>query len=650
LNRYDQALNDYRAGDFAAAVLGFQAAVADEPRHTPAHYHLGLALHQLGHTDEGIHHYRQLLKHHPDYLDAWINLGDLCGKAGQPDSAITAWHQALALDADSVLIINNLGLTCLHIGLQKEALNYFRQAAAIEPDRPDLWVWLGNIQLGLAQYNPAAKAYRQALRLNPEDAQVRNNLAVTLGNLTQEEASLSEYRQALAIDPDLADGLNNLALALHKRDEREEAEQLLRHCTTKHPQYALGWANLGMVQQGMGKLGEAIAAIDRALILSPNQSGWIWNQSLAYLTLGDFEHGWAGFEARYAPERGDANFTDLKLPFPMWQGEPLAGKRILLVKEQGFGDQIQCLRFAVNLKDQGASIGAWVHPALVGIVASMPEIDDITIEAPQGGYDYWAYLMSVPARLSVAQSGLPGKLPYLFANDQKSTLAGRRIDGFAQGRRKIAINWAGNSSHPNDHNRSLATELLEPWLSLEHIAWISVQKDRGANAEAWVQQGTLLDLGREIADFTDTAAILANVDLLITIDSAVAHLAGAIGMKTWLLLPENADYRWMRECVDTPWYPSVTLWRQKVLGDWQSVVDEVTVALCDGAFGLPETSNLPNPVVEAMVRRESTLPPEVGALLPMLNLAESPASAASWGKWLLMAAFFFELIMFMSRR
>lgn len=650
MNRYEHALSEYRAGDYTSAVAGFRDVISSEQRHTPAHYHLGLALHELGRTDEGIAHYRQLLQRFPDYLDAWINLGDLCGKAGQAESAIAAWRQALRLDPESVLVLNNLGISHHNRGRQKEALDYFRLAAALDPERSDLWIWLGNVELGLGKYVQAAKAYRQALRLTPNDAQVRSNLAVTLDNLEEKEASLAEYRQALAIDPDLADGLNNLALALHKRDEREEAERLLRHCTAKHPRYALGWANLGMVLQGMGKLKEAVAAIDRALELTPDQPGWLWNQSLAYLTLGDFEHGWAGFEARYAPERNDPNFVRPDLSFPMWQGEPLAGKRILLVKEQGFGDQIQCLRFAATLKDQGAAtVGAWVHPALVGIAASMPAIDAITIEAPPAGYDCWAYLMSLPARLGVDNSSLPGNYPYLSANAEKSALARRRIDDFAQGRRKIAINWAGNPSHPNDRHRSLATELLDTWLSLQHIAWIGIQMDRGTAAESWVRNGALLDLGREIADFTDTAAILANVDLLITIDSAVAHLAGAMALKTWLLLPENADYRWMQDGVDTPWYPSATLWRQKTLGDWIPVVEDIAVALCDDAFGLPEAARLPDLVVETMLR-DSMLPPENGTSLPILRLVESPASAASWGKWLLMAALFLELIMFMTRR
>jgi hypothetical protein len=155
---------------------------------------------------------------------------------------------------------------------------------------------------------------------------------------------------------------------------------------------------------------------------------------------------------------------------------------------------------------------------------------------------------------------------------------------------KVAINWAGNASHPNDRNRSLTTHLLESWLSIEHIAWISVQKDRGDSAEAWGAQGTLLDLGCEIADFTDTAAILASVDLLITVDSAVAHLAGAMGVNTWLLLPENADYRWMRDCTDSPWYPTLRLWRQTTLGDWQTVVDAIALTLYESAAGYVDST------------------------------------------------------------
>ncbi len=572
MNHYDQALSDYRAGDFAGAVAGFLQVVAADSLHTPAHYHLGLALYEMGRTAEGIAHYRQLLERHPDYLDAWVNLGDLYGKAGQAESAIAAWQSALALDPESVLILNNLGITCNSIGQQRAALNYFRLATAIEPDRPDFWVWLGNIQLGLGWHSLAEKAYRQALRLNPKDAQVHNNLAVTLGNLGRIKDSIAEYRCALVCDANLADGLNNLALALHKQHLSEEAESLLRRCTVQHPGYALGWANLGMVLQGVGQLAEAVKVIDKALQLSPNQAGWLWNQSLAYFTLGDFPNAWQRFEARYDPSRNDQNFISPDLPFPMWQGEPLAGKRLLLVKEQGFGDQIQCLRFAHELSESGASVDVWVHPALAGLFASAPGIRQVLVDKPLHDYDYWAYLMSVPARMNVGFDSLPGKVPYLFANPEKSVQVKQQIDDFAQARPKIAVNWAGNPTHPNDYNRSLPVELLAPLFAIEEIAWVSVQKDRGTMAESWVQSGKLLPLGDAINDFTDTAAMLANVDIVITVDSAVAHLAGAMGIAIWLLLPANPDYRWMLERTSSPWYPSAQLWRQPKLGDWRSVI------------------------------------------------------------------------------
>lgn len=569
---YEAALSLYRSGDFSAAVKGFLLVVAAEPRHTAAHYHLGLAWHALRLTDKGIAHYRKLLKKQPDYLDAWINLGDLYGKSGQSESAITAWQQALKLDADSVLVLNNLAITCSHLGRTRDAVGYYRQAAAIEPERQDLWFALGNAQMGLGHHDQAERAFRQALRIDPNHAQTHNNLAAVLGNLKREDESIAAYRQALVLDPDLADGLNNLALALYKRDERDEALALLRRCTDRHMDYALGWANLGMVLQGMGYLREAIAATDRALELNPGQPGWLWNQSLAYLTLGDFEHGWERFETRYAPERNDPNFIRPDLPFPMWQGEDLAGKRLLLVKEQGFGDQIQCLRFAKDLADRGATVDVWVHQVLSGLFATAPGVRQVMTEQPAEGYDCWAYLMSLPARLNAGVDTLPKNLPYLFADPEKSALAGRHIDAFARGRMKVALNWAGNPSHPNDHHRSLPVSLLASLLDVDQVAWISVQKDRGDMAETWVKSGHLLPLGDGIVDFTDTAALLANVDLLITVDSAVAHLAGAMGVRTWLLLPGNPDYRWMLERTNTPWYPSMRLWRQPTLGDWHAVL------------------------------------------------------------------------------
>lgn len=580
---YAAALAAYQAGQHAAAEAGFTQVLAKDAQHTAALYHLGLALHAQGRTQEGIAHYQTLLQRYPENLHAWINLGDLHGKAGQPEQAISSWEQALQLDSDSVLVLNNIAITCANLGRRAEAVVYFRRAASIEPNRHALWFSLGNALMGLARYNQAESAFVQALRIDPAHGQTHNNLAVTLGHLKREDEAIAQFRKALAVDADLADGLNNLALALYGRDAREEALQLLRHCVDRHPGYALAWANLGMVLQGMGQLSEAVRVIDRALELEPNQAGWLWNQSLAYLTMGDFERGWQHFEARYAPGRADPVATLPKLSCPMWTGEDLAGKRILLVKEQGFGDQIQCLRFVQPLLSQGAHVGVWVHPAMVILCALVAGVGEVLTEPPVAeNYDYWALMMSLPAQLKAGFDNLPGHYPYIVAPtdaaDTANTLRGR-IDHFAQGRLKVGINWAGNPSHPNDRHRSLQVADIAAWLDMPQIAWVSLQTSRDPATDTWVKRGNLLPLGDSIQSFGDTVSIVAALDLVLSIDSAVAHLAGAMGVRTWLLLPANPDYRWMLERTDSPWYPSVLLWRQKQLGAWAATLAQVERAL-----------------------------------------------------------------------
>lgn len=582
---YDAALAAYQAGQYVQAEAGFAQVLAQDAQHTAALYHLGLALHTQGRTQEGISHYQTLLQRYPENLYAWINLGDLHGKAGNAEQAISAWERALQLDADSTLVLNNIGITCANLGRATEAVGYFRRAASIEPQSHALWFSLGNALLCMARYTQAEQAFIQALRIDPTHAQTHNNLAVTLGHLEREDESIAQFRQALACDADLADGLNNLALALYKRDAREEAVRLLRHCVDRHPGYALGWANLGMVLQGMGQLEEAVRVIDRALELTPDQAGWLWNQSLAYLTMGDFARGWQHFEARYAPGRADPVATLPDLPFPMWSGEDLAGKRILLVKEQGFGDQIQCLRFVQQLQALGATVGVWVHPAVAPLVALMLQVQEVLTEPPSKGYDYWALFMSLPVRFQANSKTLPGAVPYIAADTSKQNTVHtvhtirQQVDHFAAGRLKVGINWAGNPSHPNDRHRSLHLSDIAAWLDLPSVAWVSLQSQRNPDTDPWVARGALLPLGDAIKDFSDTAAIIAAVDMVISIDSAVAHLAGAMGARTWLLLPANPDYRWMLERTDSPWYPSMKLWRQTRLGEWGSTLRQVEQAL-----------------------------------------------------------------------
>lgn len=576
---FDAALTAYQAGQYVQAEAGFVQVLAEDAQHTAALYHLGLALHAQGRTQEGINHYQALLQRYPENLHAWINLGDLYGKAERAEQAISAWERALQLDADSVLVLNNIGITCANLGRVAEAVGYFRRAASIEPHRHDLWFSLGNALLGLARHDQAERAFTQALRIDPAHAQTHNNLAVTLGSLQREEESIAQFRKALACDADLADGLNNLALALYKHDAQEEALGLLRHCVDRHPGYALGWANLGMVLQGMGQLPEAVRVIDQALALSPNQAGWQWNQSLAYLTMGDFERGWQHFEARYSPTRADPMATLPDFSFPMWRGEDLTGKHLLLVKEQGFGDQIQCLRFVANLVERGATVAIWVHPAVAPLAALVTGVQEVMTDLPTKRYDYWALLMSLPVRFQASEKTLAGAVPYIAAEAQKHDALRQRIDTFAAGRIKVGINWAGNPSHPNDRHRSLGVPEIAAWLDLPSVAWVSLQTQRNQDSNPWVARGALLPVGDEIKDFSDTAAIIAAVDLVISIDSAVAHLAGAMGARTWLLLPANPDYRWMLERTDSPWYPTMQLWRQAKLGKWAGTLQQVEQAL-----------------------------------------------------------------------
>ncbi|MCF8211525.1 MAG: FkbM family methyltransferase, partial [Rhodoferax sp.] len=250
------------------------------------------------------------------------------------------------------------------------------------------------------------------------------------------------------------------------------------------------------------------------------------------------------------------------------------------------GDQIQCLRFVQPLLELGASVGVWVHPAVAPLASRVAGVQEVLTQAPAAAtYDYWALMMSLPVRFKAGFDTLPGHYPYIATladsanTDDTAERLRKRIDRFAQGRLKVGINWAGNPSHPNDRHRSLQVSDIAAWLNMRQIAWVSLQTSRDPATEVWVARGNLLPLGDEIASFGDTAAIIAALDRVISIDSAVAHLAGAMGAPTWLLLPANPDYRWMLERTDSPWYPSIRLWRQDQLGAWAPTLAQVARAL-----------------------------------------------------------------------
>jgi Tfp pilus assembly protein PilF len=502
----------------------------------------GLTHHNSGQLTQAEDYYRQVLRHQPDQVDALNLLGLLAYQNGDDEQAGSLLDRALQRIPHHPSALFHRGLVHTRQDNPGAAEQCFRSALQTQPTLAIACYHLGLLLKDQQRLDEAEQNLRRALELNPRHADAHHamgNVLQMANRLTDAEAS---YRQALALQPGHADACNGLGPVLVNQGRLDEAAQVFHHLLQIRPDDADGHFSLGMI----------------------------------HLVQGNFAEGWAHYEHRR--QLGAA--TDLRpdLRYPEWRGEPLAGRRLLLMGEQGMGDQIQFIRYARMLRDQGACVDALVSPGLAELIKTAAGIERVFAAlSTTEEYDYWTLMLSVPGRVGTDLSSIPCDTRYLQADPSLVAQWREHVEPLAAGRRKIGLVWAGNALHRNDRFRSMRLEMLAPLAGIPDIAWFSLQK---GPAEADTHAGLPLHpLGPRLRDFSDTAAAIENMDLVISVDTSVVHLAGALGKPVWVLLPANPDWRWLLERRDSPWYPSARLFRQSRLGDWRGVVEQVCAAL-----------------------------------------------------------------------
>ena len=433
----------------------------------------------------------------------------------------------------------------------------------------------------------AARRGYESVLVQRRDALAEHYLGVIEMQEQRPAEGERRMRAALRLRDDLPDFRNNLGLCLRAQGRLDEAVAEYRAVLDRHPDYAPAWSNLGLDLHKLGHFAEALTAFDRALELDASLVQARFSRALVQLTLGDYAQGWAGYEWRMRCPEYAANY---RLPAMagaprLWQGEPLAGKRLLLLGEQGIGDSVQFIRYAGPLAARGAHIGVQLrqrHVAeLLGGAAGVAAVH--AGGEPIPAYDYVCHLLSLPRLCGTdAPAAVPAPIPYLQIPDARRVPWRRRLAN-VPARLRIGLAWAGNPANPDDHYRSCPLPALAKLFDVPGVAWINLQL--GAGREALRAMVTpVLDWGDEQTDFTETAALMAELDLVITVDTSIAHVAGAMGCKVWILLQHSADFRWLTERADSPWYPSARLFRQPRAGDWPAVVAAVRAALAEVAF------------------------------------------------------------------
>ncbi|MBK8909326.1 MAG: tetratricopeptide repeat protein [Rhodospirillales bacterium] len=498
-------------------------------------------------------------------------------RQGRLDRAVRRYTDVLRRDPRNAEALHLLGVVHHQRGDHNRALTLIGRAIALNGDDPAFHSNLGAVLLALGRLDAAAASLRHAVTLDSTHSDALNNLGNVLMRQGQAEAAEASYRQALAARPENVAARNNLGSALREQGKLDEAAAAYRWSLSVQPRHAPALSNLGRILHDMGRYDEALECYDRAIAINPELAEAHGNRATLLLQLGRFAEGWEEYEWRWR----NAGFTTPARAFeqPPWNGSDLCGRTILLHAEQGLGSAIQFVRYAAVVTGRGGRVVLECQKPLARLFASLRSQTNAAVAhlvikgEPLPAFDVHAPLMSLPRLLGTRLETIPAAIPYLFAEEALAAEWGARLarcDGT-----RIGLAWAGNRRHHNDRNRSMPATALAPLAAMEGCATFSLQVGDAAADPNALPAGSVIDLAPDLRDFADTAAVISQLDLVISVDTAVAHLAGALGRPVWMLVPHVSEWRWLTEREDTPWYPTMRLFRQRSPGDWDEVVRRV---------------------------------------------------------------------------
>jgi tetratricopeptide (TPR) repeat protein len=598
--------------DLAIELIG--QAIKRNGRNPNYLYNLGVTLQDHGKPAEAVAAYREAIRIKPDYAEAFKNQGDALRELRRLEEALASYQKALAFRPVYAEACNNRGVVLRELGRLEEALASYDTALAFRPDYAEALNNRGNALKDLKRPAEALSAYDKVLALRPGHAEACNNRGVALQELKRPAEALGSYDQALALRPDYAEALNNRGNALKELDRLDEALSSFDRALVLAPRHAEAFYNRGNALQELWRPDEALASFDRALALKPDHAEACnnrgnalrelkrfdealasseralalrpdyapahWNEALYRLLMGDFERGWEKYEWRWA--LADALWGFVSTPAfaqPAWDGtEDVGGKTILLHAEQGLGDTIQFCRYVPLVAEKGANVILAVQPSLKRLLTGFAEVQAVVgQDEEQPAFDLHCPLLSLPrafrTRLeTIPPPHAPGVPPELT----KAWEARLRRDGTP----RVGIVWSGRQTHKHGRHRSIPLRAMLGLLDLP-IELVSLQKEVHGDDQGVLDAhaADIAHFGPALTDFMETAALVSLMDVVITIDTAVAHLACSLGRPTWILLPFVPDWRWLLEREDSPWYPTARLFRQPAIGDWNTVMQEVVGGL-----------------------------------------------------------------------
>lgn len=569
---------------------------------------------RTGRFEEALSEIKTAISKKPDYYDAWFNLGNVFRDLGQHIEAANAFKRVLEANPRHTESINALGHIYQLMGHYHNAKIYFLRAIQADPLRVEFHLNLCFVHQTQGDMDSAIATARHALRISSNDFNVRYTLGFLLGKKEEHEEAIEHLKIALEIDPDSTRARFRMGISLHNIGEFEEAVQefdivadvipdvpavissrahsLYRlerleeakagyeNVISLSPNSSDGYCNLGMTLRRMGNDSEAIVAFNNALKYHPDNADLHFSKALSLLKTGNFKDGWRHYEWRlHINNKSLAYPARLASSTAIWAGECLKEKTILVLGEQGLGDIVHFCRYMKALKEDGAFVIFSCAPELFRLVDSMSCVDkliDRTNPAPIN-VDYYVFLLSLPHVLGTSIESIPYQSPYLHV---KNSDIKRWRDQLSSTKINIGISWSGNPRQAENTDRSCSLETLRPIWELDHVQVYSLQKGYGSEQLSESSATKLIiDPTNELIDYYDTASLMKALDLIITIDTSVAHVAGAIGAPVWVILWKVHCWRYLESRIDSPWYPSMKLFRQKSIGNWDEAVANVVDAL-----------------------------------------------------------------------
>jgi tetratricopeptide (TPR) repeat protein len=612
----ENALSLQQSGEWTKSAVEFKKLVKLFPQHPQLLSGLGITELKQNHYEQAISLFNRALKIAPQQPNALSNRGIALFYVKRLHEALASFDQALALNPNHVMAHYNRGLVFEALGQLDDALNSIEKAIAIHPNYPDALSHRGVVLKQLKFFDAAIESLERAIDLQPNNAKTHFQLGALLYELKQYVKASEVFQRCLELDPDFLDAhiayvdtlselnqhetathydvktiaqqldfamaYSNWGTVLYKQKRYAQASVHFKKTLALNPNLFETHLNLGNCYMGMLDVENANVSFDTAIAMKPGYWEANYNKAHAKLLAGKFDEGWPLYEWRW--ENPAYKSSKRNYPQPLWLGnESIAGKLLLIYPEQGLGDFIQFCRYALALKALGASVTLETPPSLLPVIKTLdPEIRYVESGQALPNFDYYCPIMSLPLAFKTTLANIPATTPYLYADQQKvadwQTMLGNK------NRLRVGLVWSGNKNHSRDSDRSLTLALLQPLLSLP-VEFHTLQKEiRREDAETLAAFPQLKQHEQRLVDFSDTAALITCLDLVISVDTSVAHLAAALGKPVWILLTYLPDFRWLLGRSDSPWYPTAKLFRQTEIGNWSSVIDEVIQELSNQRF------------------------------------------------------------------